>query len=38
MLNKLELDKPKVKYGQDKRDINTILKMQSKKKLDTVNI
>ena len=38
MGNKLELDRPKVKYGQNKLHINTILNMQSKKKLDKVNI
>lgn len=38
IVDNLHLDKPKVKYGQNKLAINTILDMQSKKRLERVII
>ena len=32
------LDQPRYKYGQNKMALNTILDMQSKKKINKVNI
>lgn len=36
--NELKLDEPKVKYGQNKRAINEIIDLTSKRKYERVNI